>query len=121
LWGRKRLFISGLVLFGVGSAACALAGSALSLIAGRAIQGIGAAGVLPSSLATRNALFTGKARAGAFGGWGATMASAAALGPLVGGVVTSVWSSPGVFAVTVPVAFAVALWAALVLPADRPV
>ncbi|MDO4612860.1 MAG: MFS transporter [Actinomycetaceae bacterium] len=121
LWGRKRLFISGLVLFGVGSAACALAGSALSLIAGRAIQGIGAAGVLPSSLATTNALFTGKARAGAFGVWGATMASAAALGPLVGGVVASVWSWPGVFAVTVPAAFAVALWAALVLPADRPV
>lgn len=101
--GRRRLFLAGTALFLVGSVLAALAGGAASLIGARLVQGVGGALILPSTLSTVNATFRGRERAAAFGVWGAVMAGAAALGPLLGGCLTSSFSWPWIFAVNVPI------------------
>jgi MFS family permease len=82
LVGRRRMFLGGLAGFAAASLLCALAPSALVLIAGRAAQGLAGAVLLSSSLALLAQAFTGTARAGALGIWGATVAAAFAVGPL---------------------------------------
>lgn len=101
--GRRRLFLAGTAVFVAGSVLAALAGGAGSLIGARLVQGVGGALILPSTLSTVNATFRGKERAAAFGVWGAVMAGAAALGPLLGGWLTSSFSWPWIFAVNVPI------------------
>ncbi|MFD4462213.1 DHA2 family efflux MFS transporter permease subunit [Nocardia sp. NPDC058480] len=85
LHGARKLFLIGLVVFGVTSLLAALAPSGGLLIAARFLQGIGGAMILPTSLALVNATFTGKARGQAFAIWGSTIGAAAAVGPLLGG------------------------------------
>ena len=101
--GRRRLFLAGTAVFVIGSVLAALAGGAGSLIGARLVQGVCGALILPSTLSTVNATFRGKERAAAFGVWGAVMAGAAALGPLLGGWLTSSFSWPWIFAVNVPI------------------
>jgi len=101
--GRRRLFLAGTAVFVAGSVLAALAGGAGSLIGARLVQGVGGALILPSTLSTVNATFRGRERAAAFGVWGAVMAGAAALGPLLGGWLTSSFSWPWIFAVNVPI------------------
>lgn len=101
--GRRRLFLAGVGLFVIASVLAALAGGAGSLIAARLLQGVGGALILPSTLSTVNATFRGPERAAAFGVWGAVMAGAAALGPLLGGWLTSSFSWPWIFLVNVPI------------------
>ncbi len=72
-WGRKRLFLFGLVVFMGGSLLAAMAGTAGLLIGARAVQAVGAAFIMPSTLSTVNAVFRGKYRAAAFGVWGAVI------------------------------------------------
>lgn len=84
-YGRRLLFITGIVIFIVGSIASGSSQNADFLIAARAIQAVGASMMLPSSIAVINVLFTGRNRAVAFGLWGAVFGGAAALGPLLGG------------------------------------
>mgnify|MGYP002719576908 CR=1 FL=1 len=86
--GRKTTFAAGVALFVGGSLLAAGASGASSLIAARAVQGVGGALVLPATLSSVSSLFTGKDRAAAFGVWGAVMSGTAALGPLLGGVLT---------------------------------
>ena len=85
LYGRKRLFVAGLTLFMVASVFAGAATSPAMLIGSRLVQGIGAAMVLPSTLSTLNAMFTGRERGIAFAIWGSTIGGMAAVGPLVGG------------------------------------
>ncbi|MFC9964621.1 DHA2 family efflux MFS transporter permease subunit [Nocardia ignorata] len=85
LYGARRLFLIGLVVFGVTSLLAALAPSGGLLILARFLQGIGGAMILPTSLALVNSAFTGKARGQAFAIWGSTIGAAAAVGPLLGG------------------------------------
>ncbi|WP_164107557.1 MFS transporter, partial [Serratia marcescens] len=87
-FGRRTLFLVGLVIFTVGSVVAALSTSLAPLVIARVIQGIGGACILPSTLSSVNALFRDNDRATAFGIWGAVMSSAAAVGPLLGGVLT---------------------------------
>jgi hypothetical protein len=94
-FGRRRLFLTGTAVFLVGSL---LAGAAMTpafLIGARAVQAVGAAMMLPSSIAVINVLFTGRRRAVAFGLWGAVFGGAAALGPLLGGFLAEYWSAAG--------------------------
>jgi EmrB/QacA subfamily drug resistance transporter len=86
LFGRRKLFVIGVCLFTVASALCALATSAGLLIGARALQGLGAAIMFPSSLALLAQEFQGPARSRAIGVWGAVIGLAFAAGPLVGGV-----------------------------------
>src|SRR3954471_3261172 len=86
LFGRRKLFVIGVCLFTVASALCAMATSAGLLIGARALQGLGAAIMFPSSLALLAQEFQGPARSRAIGIWGAVIGLAFAAGPLVGGV-----------------------------------
>src|SRR3954467_9421908 len=92
LFGRKRLFVAGIVIFTVASALCGLANDPLFLILARAAQGVGGAIMFATSLALLSQEFHGRERGTAFGIWGATVGAAVAIGPLVGGVLTS-WLS----------------------------
>ena len=97
LFGRKRLFVGGLCLFTVASSLCALAPSSSWLIAMRALQGLGAAIVFPSSLALLAQEFEGAERGRAIGIWGAVIGLAFAAGPLVGGVLVEPFGWQAIF------------------------
>ena len=102
--GRRRLFSVGLVLFTVASLACALAGSIGVLEASRALQGVGAAIMFAVSLAILANAFTGaEERAGALAFYGATIGASFAVGPLVGGALTSGFGWRSIFLVNIPV------------------
>ena len=83
--GRRRVFVLGLVVFLAASLVTALAPNGAVLLAGRLLQGVGGALILPSTLSIVNATFREHERAIAFGIWGSTIGGMAALGPLVGG------------------------------------
>jgi EmrB/QacA subfamily drug resistance transporter len=104
LFGRRRLFVGGLVGFAAASALCAVAPTPLALIMGRAAQGLAGAVLLSSSLALLAQDFTGAARARALGVWGATVAGAFAVGPLEGGLLTEALGWRAIFALDVAVA-----------------
>lgn len=91
-FGRRRLFLSGLGVFAAGCAVAGLAGSGAVMIAGRCVQGLGAAALFPAALALLAAEFDGAARARAIGIWGATVSGAIAVGPLGGGVLVQALS-----------------------------
>lgn len=114
LRGRKRLFLSGLVVFVVASMLAGLAPSGGALIGARVLQGVGAAMILPSTLSTVNATFQGRDRAIAFGIWGSVIGGMAALGPLLGGWLTTTFSWRWAFYINLPIG-AVAFAAAIVL------
>jgi len=101
LFGRRRLFLIGLVVFSAASGLCALAPSPTTLIAARVLMGVGAAIVFPSSLALLVQEFEGPARRRAIGLWGAVIGLAFAAGPLLGGVLVDVLVWRWVFAVNV--------------------
>lgn len=118
-WGRKRLFLAGLVVFVAGSVMAASAEASGPLIGARAVQAIGAALIMPSTLSTVNAVFRGQYRAAAFGVWGAVISGAAAIGPLAGGALTEYASWQWIFLVNVPIGVAVFVAAILVVPETR--
>ena len=101
-FGRRRLFVVGLAIFTLGSAAAALASSAGELIAARAIQGIGGAIVLPLTLTILSAAVPAKRRGLALGAWGGIGGLAVALGPLVGGAIVQGISWQWIFWLNVP-------------------
>ena len=114
--GRKRLFVAGLTVFMGGSVLAAMSEGASMLIAARAVQALGAAMIMPSTLSTVNAVFRGRYRAAAFGVWGAVISGAAAVGPLAGGALTQWASWHWIFLVNVPVGAAVIVAALATVP-----
>ena len=107
LLGRRRLFVAGLAVFAASSLLCGLAWSEGSLIAFRALQGLGGAMLAPAALALLMTTFAeGRERNVALGIYGAAAGSGAAVGVLLGGVLTSYMSWPWIFFVNVPVALA---------------
>jgi EmrB/QacA subfamily drug resistance transporter len=104
LFGRKRLFVSGIVLFSAASLLNGLAGSAGVLVAGRALQGLGGALVSPAALSVLTTTFSeGAERTKALGVWSAVAVGGGAVGLLLGGVLTDLLSWQWVFFVNVPV------------------
>ncbi|MGC8460374.1 MAG: DHA2 family efflux MFS transporter permease subunit [Candidatus Dormibacteria bacterium] len=101
-WGRKRMFLVGTLVFVCSSLLAALAPNGELLIFARSLQGVGGAMILPSTLSTVNAMFTGSARAIAFAVWGSTIGGFAAVGPLLGGWLTTDVSWRWAFLVNVP-------------------
>jgi EmrB/QacA subfamily drug resistance transporter len=105
--GRKRVFMGGLVIFSVGSLLCGLAWSDESLIAARALQGLGAAAITPSALSILTTTFAeGRERNIALGAWGAVGGFGAAAGVLMGGILTDLLSWEWIFFVNIPVGLA---------------
>jgi EmrB/QacA subfamily drug resistance transporter len=112
-YGRKLLFAIGLTIFTLGSLLCGLAVNPLMLIVSRSGQGIGGAIMFATSLALLGHSFRGRDRGTAFGVWGAVVGIATAVGPVLGGVITTDWNWRGIFLVNVPVgvvALAVTVW-----------
>jgi EmrB/QacA subfamily drug resistance transporter len=119
--GRRRAFLTGLGLFGGASLACGLAPSGELLIAGRALQGAGAALLSPAALAILSQSFgEGRPRARALGAWASAGALAAASGVLVGGVLVELLDWRWLFLVNVPIAAAALALGPLALRAQRP-
>ncbi|MEV0551404.1 DHA2 family efflux MFS transporter permease subunit [Nocardia salmonicida] len=102
--GARRVFVTGVVVFGATSILAGLAPDGGLLVIARFLQGAGAAMILPTSLALLNANFTGKARGQAFAVWGSTIGAAAALGPLLGGWLAEHVSWRWAFGINVPLA-----------------
>ncbi len=101
--GLRRGFLVGLVVLGAGSVLCAVAPSLAVLLAGRVVQGAGAALLAASSVAIVIDEFAGRSRARAFAVWSTALAAAAALGPLLGGLVTVGLGWRSLFVATLPV------------------
>ena len=106
IYGERRVFVAGLVAFGVTSIACALAPTIEVLIAARALQGAAGALVTPSSLAIIVAAFPPRERGAAIGSWTAWGGIAAIVGPLAGGLIVDQVSWRWIFALNVPIVLA---------------
>ncbi|GAA3617437.1 DHA2 family efflux MFS transporter permease subunit [Marihabitans asiaticum] len=117
--GRRRVFAVGVATFVLASVLAGSADSAGTLIAARALQGVGGAMVLPASLSSVNATFRGRDRAAAFGVWGAVMAGMAAVGPLLGGWLATAVDWRWIFYVNVPLGAAVFVGTFLVVPETK--
>ncbi|WP_157574520.1 MFS transporter, partial [Nocardia jejuensis] len=118
-FGRKLLFAVGVIVFLGGSLLAASASSAGLLILGRIVQGIGGAAVLPGSLSTMNALFRGRDRVIAFAVWGSVISGVAAIGPLVGGWLTTDYTWPWIFLVNIPLGVLVLVGLVLFVPETK--
>src|SRR5437867_1301702 len=112
-YGRRKIFVVGVVLFSVSSAWCGLAPNIRQLIVARGLQGIGAALLVPGSLALISANFSQKERGRAIGTWSGFTSITAAIGPVLGGWFTQHGSWRWVFFINAPLGLAVlclALW-----------
>jgi EmrB/QacA subfamily drug resistance transporter len=103
VFGRRRLYLIGLVLFLAASVLAGLAPNGDILILARVLQGVGGAMILPTTQAILNSNFQGRDRAIAFGIWGAVIGGVAAVGPLLGGFLTTYASWRWAFFINVPV------------------
>jgi EmrB/QacA subfamily drug resistance transporter len=116
LVGPKRLYLGGLLLFTLASAACGLAQDPNQLIAARVAQGIGGALLTPQTLSVITMIFPGPKRGAAFGVWGAVAGVATVAGPTLGGFIVTNWGWTWIFYVNVPIGIAALLFAAIVMP-----
>lgn len=119
LFGRKRMFVIGAIIFAIGSFITAISKSVPEMIIGEAIvEGIGAALMMPATASILVANFTGRERAIGFGVWGAVAGSAAAFGPIVGGYLATNYSWRYGFGINVVVA-AVLVLGSMIIPETR--
>jgi EmrB/QacA subfamily drug resistance transporter len=118
-FGRKRFFAAGLIVFALGSVACALSASALELIASRVLQGVGGAIMSALALSILTVTYSGKARAGAIGIWATVAGLGFGLGPVVGGLLLGMFGWSSVFWVNVPFAVAGIVLTVTVVPESR--
>ncbi|QKG26170.1 MFS transporter [Actinomadura verrucosospora] len=119
LFGRRRMFVLGVVVFALASVGAAMAGGAGALVAARAVQGVGASMIMPATLSTVNAVFTGRDRAVAFGIWGSMISGMAALGPLIGGAVATGGGWRWAFGINLPLGAALIAGAYRLMPETR--
>ena len=105
-YGRKRIFVIGMVIFTVGSAACALSPNSGLLIASRAVQGVGGAAMLALTLSIVTETFPARRRAAAIGTWAAVGGTGFGVGPVVGGVLLTYFGWASVFWINLPFAVA---------------
>ncbi|MFF2369181.1 MFS transporter [Agromyces sp. NPDC058110] len=116
-FGRRRMLIIGVVIFALSSIGAALATSGELLILARLVQGVGGAMILPTTLSLINATFRGRERGIAFAVWGSTIGGMAALGPLLGGWLTTDFSWRWAFGINIP--FAILIVVGVLLTVDE--
>jgi len=119
VYGRRRLLISGVSLFGLASLICVIAPSITVLLAGRVLQGIAAALLLPNSLSVLSATFEGEKRGKAIGIWAAVAAAAGAVGPVLGGALIDVAGWRTIFLLNLPVVVLAVIFAFRYVPRDE--
>lgn len=119
LVGRRRMFVLGVAVFAAASLAAALAPGGAALIGARALQGVGASMLMPATLSTVNAVFTGRDRAVAFGVWGSMISGMAALGPLAGGALATGGGWRWAFGVNLPLGAVLIAGALRFMPETR--
>jgi EmrB/QacA subfamily drug resistance transporter len=119
LKGRRRLFLTGMLVFTAASVVAGLSVNAVMLIAARLVQGVGAAMILPATLSSLNAIFTGRSRTIAFAVYGSAIGGMAAVGPLVGGWLATDVSWRWAFWLNIPVGLVVILGVVRALPETR--
>ncbi len=117
-YGRRRLLVAGVAVFAAASLACALAPNLAVLLAGRMLQGVGAAMLMPSSLAILGTTFDGPAKGRAIGIWAASGAAMGAAGPVLGGWLIDTVGWRAIFLINLPVALCAIFLAWRVVPAD---
>ena len=119
MYGRRRIFMIGLLVFTVSSLVCGLSSSAPELIGARAVQGVGSALMMPATLSIITATFAAAQRGMAIGIWAGVSAMALAIGPLLGGVITEHISWNWIFFVNVPIGILAVIAAIVVVPESR--
>lgn len=121
LYGQRRLFLLGLVVFTLASAACGLAGTQAALVIARAVQGLGGAVVTAVALSLIVNLFTdGVERTKAMGIYAFVCAAGGTIGEVLGGVLTNAFGWPWVFLINLPIGVAVYWYCIRLLPRDQP-
>jgi DHA2 family multidrug resistance protein-like MFS transporter len=118
-YGRKKILIIGLLLFGLASALSAFAHDPMQLILARAFMGIGGASVLPVTLAIITVVFPPHERGRAIGMWAAAVGGAVAIGPLLGGFLLEHYWWGSVFLINVPIVIAGVIGIAILVPESR--
>lgn len=118
-YGHRRLYLGGLAIFALASLVCGVATGAEMLIAARFVQGVGAAAMFTTTFALLNSAYQGRERGVAYGVWGGVSGAAAAIGPILGGVLTDGLSWRWIFLVNLPVSVAAVVLCCTVLAADR--
>ena len=116
LLGQRRMFIIGVILFTLASAACGFSPTVGWLIAFRAIQGVGAALLLPQTLAILTTVFPPERRGAAFGIWGAVAGVATIAGPTLGGLLVSAFDWRYIFFINLPIGAAVIVMSVFLIP-----
>jgi multidrug resistance protein len=119
LYGRRKIFLCGVLLFAIGSSWCGLSSSITSLIVARGLQGVGAAFLVPGSLAIISASYTANERGRAIGTWSGFTAITAAIGPVLGGWLVENGSWRWVFFINLPIATIVTLLSLWLVPESR--
>lgn len=120
LIGHRRSYVAGLALFALSSLLCGFAPNAGVLIAARAVQGVGGAAMFATTFALLNAAYQRKDRGIAYGVWGAVSGASAAIGPVLGGLLTQGLSWNWIFFVNVPVSVIAIAMALKALSVDEP-
>ncbi len=116
LFGQRKMFIIGIVVFTAASAACGLSPNATTLIAFRAVQGLGAAILMPQTLAILTMVFPPERRGAAFGVWGAVAGVATIAGPTLGGLLVTAFDWRYIFFVNLPIGIIVIALAGVLIP-----
>src|SRR5436305_6414911 len=119
MYGRRRIFMIGLLVFTVSSLVCGLSSSAPELIGARAVQGVGSALIMPATLSSITATFAAAQRGMEIGIWAGVSAMALAIGQLLGGVITEHISWNWIFFVNVPIGILAVIAAIVVVPESR--
>jgi EmrB/QacA subfamily drug resistance transporter len=120
LFGRRRVFLTGLAIFTLASLASGLAPSPEALIVARAVQGLGAAMLTPGALSIVTTTYAGSQRTAALAAWSAIGSAGAAAGVVLGGILTTGLGWEWVFFINVPIGVATAIGVLMVVPAARP-
>src|SRR3954466_33537 len=120
MYGHRRFYLGGLIVFALASLACGLAADPTLLVAARVVQGAGAAAMFTTTFALLNSSYQGRERGVAYGVWGGVSGAAAAVGPIVGGLLTETLSWRWIFLVNLPVSILAIVLCLTVLAADRP-